>query len=497
VAYLAFPGFDVWPAGIVGVGALVWALEPLGPAMGYLAAAAFALTLFGPLLGWAAIAAGVIPWVLLVAMTVSLVGLVGLAWPMVRRLPGIRRSRILGALAFAAIWAAVEELRAVIPLGGFPWGRLAFSQASSPMAHLAWLGGAPLTSFAVALSGALAAGMVVHLRWGRTWGACAAAILAVAVAVGPTVIGLDARAERGSLRVGAIQGGGEGDVLPEGVTRARAVVDLHARLTEAMVRDLGRDAVDVVIWPEDSVAFDLGARPDVADELGRLASAVGAPLLIGSNEYPTDTERYNVSLLIDEEGRISDRYAKRHPVPFGEYMPWRSLARRVTAAADRVTMETLPGDDVGVVALPVDRTGQVVPIGEIICFEVAYDSLVRDAVAAGAQIIAVQTNNASFGGSAESEQQLAMSRLRAIEHGRSVVHISTTGASALISPAGIVLDAAAPHTPATLVDTVPLRTSLTPAARYGRAIGWGVAALGAGLALLGAAYTLSRTRRRG
>jgi apolipoprotein N-acyltransferase len=481
---------------MMAIAALMCAVDRLGSAMGYLAACTFALTLFGPLLWWSAIAAGVWPWALLVAMTMSLVGLVGLAWPWVRRLPGIRRSRVLGAVAFAAIWAGVEELRAVVPLGGFPWGRLAFAQADSPMAHLAWLGGAPLTSFAVAFAGALLAGTAAHLRLGRTWAACGAAGLAVAVVVGPAAIGLDARSERGSMRVAAIQGGGEGDVLPEGVTRGRAVFDLHARLTEDVARQRGRGGVDVVLWPEDSVAFDLGAHREVVEELAALAGAVGAPLLVGSTEYPTDTERYNVSLLIDDEGRILDRYAKRHPVPFGEYMPWRSLARRVTAAADRVTWETLPGDEVGIVDLPVARTGEAVAIGEIICFEVAYDSLVREAVAGGAQLVAVQTNNASFGTSAESEQQLAMSRLRAIEHGRSIIHISTTGASAVISPAGIVLDAAPAHTPAAMVDTVPLRTSLTPATRHGRTVGWGISALGGGLFVVGAIHSLGRTRRR-
>jgi apolipoprotein N-acyltransferase len=497
VGWTAFPGIDFWPAAIVSIALLVAALAPLGPGLGYLAAVAYGWALFGPLLWWSDVAAGAVPWAILTTATALLVGIVGLAWPLARRIQALGRSVGLGAAGFALIWLAVEELRAVFPVGGFPWGRLAFSQAGSPLARIAWLGGSPLTSFAVALAGALAAGVVARALAGRTWAACGAAVAALVIVAAPAAIPLDARAEAGSLRVAAIQGGGEQALVDDGVPRRSAVFQLHAGLAGALAQELGPDALDVMIWPEDSVGFDLGERPELAAEVGELAAAAGAPTLIGAAEYPETGGRYNVSLLLDGDGQVIGRYAKRHPVPFGEYVPFRSLARRVTAATDRVQTDMLAGSEVGVIDLPVARTGGVVPLGVVICFEVVHDTLVTDAVRAGAQLLVVQTNNASFGRTSESVQQLAMSRLRAIEQGRTVVHVSTTGVSAVISPSGIVLDEVGAFTPGTMVQTVPLRTTLTPAARWGSALGWAGAALGAAITAAGAWLTVrGRAKRR-
>jgi apolipoprotein N-acyltransferase len=277
----------------------------------------------------------------------------------------------------------------------------------------------------------------------------------------------------------------------------RAVFDLHADLTRDLAARLGDQALDLVVWPEDGAHFDLGKHPEVAAELGELATAVGAPLLVGSAEYPESGGRYNVSLLVaGPDGEILARYAKRHPVPFGEYIPFRTLARAVTSAVDRVSVDMIAGEEVGIVDLPVARTGTTVPLGDVICFEVVHDSLVTDAVRAGAQLLVVQTNNSSFGTTAESAQQLAMTRLRAIEQGRAAVHISTTGVSALISPAGIVLEALPAYTPGEMIHTLPLRTTLSPAARWGRAIGLTFAVSGAGLAVAGIVGAITRRRRK-
>ena len=152
------------------------------------------------------------------------------------------------------------------------------------------------------------------------------------------------------------------------------------------------------------------------------------------------------------------------------------------------------GDEVGVIDLTSERLGRVVPIGVGICFEVAYDDLIRDAVAAGAELLVIPTNNANFGMSDESTQQLAMSRLRAIEHGRATVQISTVGVSAVISPAGVVRERTELFTADQMVATVPLRTDLTPATRYGDVITWTVRGLA--VALVAAGVAGARTIRR-
>jgi apolipoprotein N-acyltransferase len=276
-----------------------------------------------------------------------------------------------------------------------------------------------------------------------------------------------------------------------------AVLDLHTDLTANLLERSGPDAFDLVVWPEDSVAFDLRHDRETAHRVGELSAQANAPFLIGSTERPATGGRYNVSLVLDgADGQTIARYAKRHPVPFGEYIPWRSFARIFTKNVDRVSTDMLPGDEVGLMEIPIHRTGKTVPIGDVICFEVVYDSLVGDTVDAGAQLLVVQTNNASFGTTDQSVQQLAMTRLRAIEFGRAAVHISTTGVSALISPSGIVLDSLGAFTPGEMTADLPLRTSMTPAARWGRAISWTFAILGALAALSGFANTLTRRHHK-
>jgi apolipoprotein N-acyltransferase len=182
-------------------------------------------------------------------------------------------------------------------------------------------------------------------------------------------------------------------------------------------------------------------------------------------------------------------YVKRHPVPFAEYIPLRSLAEKVSSAAKLVTQDMVAGTGNGLL------TGGPVPIGDVICFEVAYDDLVQSSVDAGAQLVVVQTNNATFGHTAETYQQLAMSRLRAIETGRTVLQASTTGVSAIIDPDGSVVAGSGPlFHPALLSAAVPLETGTTPAVALGAVPEWTLAAIA--LVALAAVGIGSRVTRR-
>jgi apolipoprotein N-acyltransferase len=179
---------------------------------------------------------------------------------------------------------------------------------------------------------------------------------------------------------------------------------------------------------------------------------------------------------------------KRHPAPFGEYIPLRSFFRHISKKVDLVREDFVSGDtlpsNAGVLTMGPAR------VGDVICFEVAYDSLVRDPVRQGANLLAVQTNNATFGRSQESVQQLAMSQLRAIEIGRAVVHISTVGVSAVILPNGKIERRSGLFRQEVLESDVPLRTSLTLATRVG---GWPEGILAAlGMALLIASAKISK-----
>lgn len=174
-------------------------------------------------------------------------------------------------------------------------------------------------------------------------------------------------------------------------------------------------------------------------------------------------------------------YAKQHPVPFGEYVPYRDFFRRLTTLVDNIGTDMAAGTAPALMRVPVDRLGREVPVVTGICFEVAYCGLVREGVLGGGELIVIPTNNASFGLSAESTQQLAMSRFRAAEHGRATVQISTVGVSALIMPDGTVLKRTELFTAEELAATLPLRTTVTPAARLGEVPLIVVVVLAAGL----------------
>jgi apolipoprotein N-acyltransferase len=252
----------------------------------------------------------------------------------------------------------------------------------------------------------------------------------------------------------------------------RAVLDNHVRATLALADrvDAGQVArPDLVIWPENSsdidplVADDPGDA-DAAAEINAAADAIGAPILVGAVlEGPGDNDRNAGIVWLPDSGPQSGRtgtYVKQHPVPFAEYMPMRSIARKISSRADLVVHDFLPGTTPGVLTMGPAR------VGDVICFEVAYDNIVRDTVTGGAQLISVQTNNADFD-PAEAGQQLAMVRLRAVEHGRDALMASTVGISAFVDASGGVHQATGFNVPATEIRTLHLGERRTLATYLG------------------------------
>jgi len=182
-------------------------------------------------------------------------------------------------------------------------------------------------------------------------------------------------------------------------------------------------------------------------------------------------------------------------VPFGEFIPWRPFFRLLSDQVDRVTTDMLAATNPPLIELPSQRLGRTVTLGVGICFEVAYDDIMRDAVYRGAEILVIPTNNASFGYSAQSTQQLAMSQLQAIATGRATIQVSTVGVSAVIAPDGTIVARTGLFTEDRVAAAVPLRTSLTPAVA---AAGWPggiLSAAGGALALAGLAFGIARRRR--
>jgi apolipoprotein N-acyltransferase len=256
-----------------------------------------------------------------------------------------------------------------------------------------------------------------------------------------------------------------------------AVLRNHVEATLDLADDVDAGAVrapDVVLWPENSSDIDPFADPTAESLISGAVSSVGVPTLVGVLVGTADaTQVENSAIVWDPVDGPGERYVKRQPVPFGEYVPARPLLTRLIGRFDLVPRDMKAGDAPGVLTLG------PASVGVVICFEIAYDRVVRDVVQAGGEVVAVQTNNATYGGTGQPDQQFQISRLRALEHGREVVVASTSGISGVIDADGSVVVQTEEFTQAVLVETVDLRSGLTWGTRTGGAVGLALAVLGA------------------
>ncbi len=480
LATAAFPPYDLWPLAVPAVTLLVLVCRGQRPRRAALLGLVHGLGLFLPLLEWMRVI-GPDAWVLLSLLEAAFVATMAGLLPLLDRRP-------LWPVWVACLWVAQELARATVPFGGFPWGRLAFGQTAAPYAPYAALGGAPLVTFATALSGALLAYAVVTRDRRRP-----AALGAVAIAVAVPVAGLavplptDGTPTTAAVVQGSVPGSGL-DFAGE----REEVLRRHVAATRRLADDVqaGRVAApDLVIWPENASDIDPFGDAGARALIDAAVDAVGVPVLVGAVlDGPGPDHVSNTGIVWDPESGPGARYVKRHPVPFGEYIPFREQLGGLVSRLDQIPRDFYAADRPGVLQVGPAR------VGDVICFEIAYDGLVRDVVDRGAQVVVVQTNNATYNGTGQPAQQLAMSRLRAVELGRSVLVASTSGLSAVVAPDGALLAGTDEYEARTLVRAVPLRDGRTVAARLGGLPEWVLAGLGLGAAAVGAAAA-RRSRR--
>jgi apolipoprotein N-acyltransferase len=357
----------------------------------------FAVTLNLIVLHWSSTFVGSLPWVILaVGMSIFYLPLALVSkW---------------GMTAYPLLYILLEELRNRFPFGGFGWVRVAYTQADSPFSKIAAIGGASALS-ALTLLIALILFFVTQRR------ISVITFLPFLLILIPVNL-----STTGNATVLMIQG----NVPTLGLdfnSRAKAVFNNHFEKTQ---EEIAKDPkVDFILWPENSVDVDPFLNTDVNASL----NSIQQPLIIGAI-LNKGSSLYNTSILWG--GELPNTYIKQHLTPFGEYIPLRSLARIISPLVDEVE-DFSPGDG-----------GKTFSIGEIkvapvICYELIDDDLLRQA-AADSNILAVQTNSATFGMSAESAQQLSITRIRAIEHGRNIASVSTTGYSAIINSSGKVVE---------------------------------------------------------
>lgn len=469
--YWAGPPRDLWwlvpVAFAVFTGVVHRRRARAGFGYGLLFGFAFLLPLLGWLQDFLGTQFGPWPWLGVALVEALFFGLAGAGMALVGKLP-------VAPVWLAAVFVAAESLRSAVPFGGFPWGRLAFTQTSGALLPLASWGGTTLVSFAVALTGASLALLVLRLRSvPRRWVAPALTAVVPLVAgllVMPTV---DVEPEVGTARVGVVQGNAP-DLGLDLLYADDVLHDNHIRGAHELVAavEQGRTArPDLVVLPEQIGSWGPG-RSD--PELSAVTARLGVPVVVGGLAQDSGGKLYNKVVRWDPRHGADGEYTKQHLVPFAETIPMRSVARWVSPFVDRFKQDMVAGTEPGVLDAGPARLG----VG--LCYDVAYDDVFTGAVREGATLLAVPTNNAWYGRSEMTHQHVAMSQLRAVEHGRAVVVSATSGMSAIIQPDGAITEHTGQFTAENVVAEVPLRSSQTVATGLGALPAWTLFVLGVG-----------------
>ncbi|MEW2620979.1 apolipoprotein N-acyltransferase [Streptomyces sp. NPDC048106] len=386
----------------------------------------------------------------------ALLGLLWMPWGLlVRRYLGGTPSPGRCAVALLVLpsgWLLVELVRSWQGLGG-PWGILGASQWQvAPALRLASVGGVWLLSFLVVAVNVAVAALVsvpaARLPAVATVAATAAATAAAwAWAPRPEI--------DGRTRIAVVQPG-----VVAGRDSAERRFEREERLTRGLV---GHD-VDLVVWGESSVGYDLADRPDLARRIAALSRATGADVLVNVDARRSDRPGiYKSSVLIGPDGPTGDRYDKMRLVPFGEYIPARSLLGWATSVGKAAGEDRGRGTEQTVM-----NVGHGLRIGPLICFETAFPDMGRHLAEDGADVLLGQSSTSTFQHSWAPEQHASLAALRAAETGRPMVHATLTGVSAAYGPGGQRLGPwLGTGASAARVYDVPLAHGVTPYVRYG------------------------------
>jgi len=457
----------------IGVACYALATRDLGVRRSGLVGLAFGIAFYFTHIAWMRSSVpGTGAWIALASVEAIFYGLLGLAVPLLRRLP-------LWPLWLAAAWTTMETLRSTVPFSGMPWGRLAFATIDTPAAPaVAYLGMTGLSFLLALVAFALAhviedvvAWRAGHRDGDRLLRGGAGTVGLLALLVTPALLPYDVH-ESGTAQVAVVQGdvpGPGNDVLydPQGVT------DNHVDATVQLAADVSAGTTprpDFVLWPENSTASDPFTDLPVNEGIEQAVAAIGVPVLVGAIVDDGPHHILNQGIVWDPATGPGDRFTKHHPVPYGEYIPFRNIWNPQFGDLSRIKRDMRSGTRTD----PIRVAG--LDVADAICFDVAYDDVLPAQVREGAELLTVQTSNASFIFSHQIEQQFAITRLRAIEAGRWLAVASTNGRTGVIDADGEVVAAAGIRTTEVLTEQVGLSTELTPAMWLGP---WPTRALGA------------------
>jgi apolipoprotein N-acyltransferase len=387
--------------------------------------------------------------------------------------------------------ALAESVRLFFPFGGVPLATLPIGQANGPLLGVVRVGGVVLLTWVVLQVGFSLAELArrgATREWSALRGSWAAAVAAVVFVIVLGSLAPDGRSTSRSqpdeVRVALVQGGGEQGTRAIN-TSSRLVTERHLAATST----IPAGSVDVVIWPENAIDVDVFDTSIEREEIAAQARRIGAPIVVGVTEDITvgDERRFtNAQLVVGTDGTLVSRYDKVRRVPFGEYVPMRGVLESLGAPTDLVPRNAVPGTEPALLRLP----DSDVSFAVVISWEVFFGGRANEGVEAGGTFIANPTNGSSYTGTVLQSQQIASSKLRAVEQGRFIAQVSPTGYSAFIDADGNVLQRTAISEQKVLFDEVTLADGRTWYSRLGdRPF---ILALAAGLTVLG----VNRWRRR-
>lgn len=442
-ALVAFsmPPWGWWPLAIVGCAMYAKVAVHEGRRAPFRTAAWWALGWFVPSLAWMWFLT--VPGYLIVcALFAAFHGVAAV----VARFVG-RTSDAHHRTALAVTHTLAEVLRLSVPFGGVPLATLAISQSQSPFVHFAGIGGVILVTFMVLLFSFGERRLRVAIA--------GAAILLVSVPFNTT-------SHEGDATYALVQGGGEqgthvGDVDPRDVFLA------HLAATRSIKENASLTAV---VWPENVINITgngLFAGSRELTEISAEARRLGVPFIVGITEDAGGDAFTNAQVVVQPDGSVTDRYDKKRRVPFGEYMPLRSLLKTLGAPVDLVPRDAVPGETPGFV----DAAG--IRMSVAISWEVFFGGRVNEGIAGGGRVIVNPTNGSSYTWTILQTQQVAASRLRAREQGRWVLQVAPTGFTAFVSPSGDVRQRTAISEQRVITRAVELHSGRTVYSRTGNA----------------------------
>ena len=429
LASLSFEPYGIWPLALIGLAGWFTLLSKNG-----LKHRIYLSYLFGACLlllnqHWTGVYVGNLPWMIL-----SLSQALLFIMPALFVRQGARYNQYLFALSYVL----TELLLRTVPFTGFGWTRLSFTQVESPLAGIYPIGGVALVALMLAL--------ISSVRKFRSF------IIGALVPAVCWLIPASVQTEE-PVSIALVQGG----VVNLGLDFNSKPQEVFKRHLDQSILSIKPNEVDLIIWPENAVDVDVNTNPQVNDSIENLSTMLNTPILIGAVTKSIDGPKNQSILYNSAKGQI---YTKRYLTPFGEYLPLRSVAKKVSKYSSQIT-DFKAGEQNTVFDVNGNR------FNTLICYELINDIFVAEA---RNNFLVVQTNNATFGDTSQLDQQLNIARVRALESAREIAYVSTTGTTSFISPQGKILSSLDKFKPATLKSQLNATQGLTYRQSFGHLV---------------------------